>query len=401
MIEPNNSIPFNKPFIVGKELHYISQAVLRGRLAGNGYFSKKCEYWMQEAFKANRVLLTTSGTAALEMAAILANLEDGDEVILPSYTFVSTANAFLRCGANLKFVDIRPDTLNMDETLLEDLITKRTKVIVPVHYAGVACEMKTIMDIASRHGILVVEDAAQAVHARYKDDFLGTIGDLGAYSFHETKNFICGEGGALVINNKIFLERAEIIHEKGTNRSKFFRGEVSKYTWVDEGSSFLPSEIISAFLYAQLEEADKITSKREAIYRYYYKALKPLSQKGYIQLPHCPEGSKHNGHMFYIILEKSKHDRDHFISHMNRSGIHAVFHYVPLHTSPMGRTFWNTNQRLKVTEDISQRLIRLPCYYELTRDDQDKVIEKINSYFSNSWQRSLHREASLSGAESC
>ena len=374
-------IPFNKPFIVGKELSYISQAVTDGHLAGDGYFTKCCNAWMEEHFEAKNVLLTTSCTAALEMAALLTEIQPGDEVIMPSYTFVSTANAFVLRGARIQFIDIRPDTLNMDENLIEAAITQKTKAIVPVHYAGVACEMGTIMDIADTYKLFVVEDAAQGVNATYNGKYLGTIGHLGTYSFHETKNFISGEGGALIVNDDRFLERAEVIREKGTNRSRFFRGEIDKYTWVDMGSSYLPSEIIAAFLYAQLEESDKITRKRWHIFNYYMEHLEALQEQGLLQLPGCPENCTHNAHMFYIITRDS-HTRDKLLQFLKEKHVHAIFHYVPLHTAPMGRTLGYDDVELPVTEDLSARLIRLPCYFELSQEEQDRVISCIHSYFS-------------------
>jgi len=376
-------IPFNSPFIVGKELYYIAQAVQGGHLAGDGAFTKKCDEWMEQKFDAKKVLLTHSGTAALDMCAILCDIEPGDEVIMPSFTFVSTANAFALRGARIRFIDIRPDTLNMDETLIEAAVNEKTKGIVPVHYAGVSCEMDTIMGIARQRNLLVIEDAAQGVNATYKGRYLGTIGHLGAYSFHETKNFISGEGGALVINDDQFIERAEIIREKGTNRSKFFRGEVDKYTWVDIGSSFLPSEIVSAFLYAQLEEADTITRKRNEIFRYYSERLEPLCRRGLCHMPACPEECRHNAHLFYLLVETAPDDRDRLIAHLKKKDIHAVFHYVPLHTSPMGKKMGYNEGELPVTEDMSRRLVRLPCYYELTRLDQDRVIDAISEFFGS------------------
>lgn len=383
MIQKNADrfIPFNSPFIVGKELYYIAQAVQGGHLAGDGAFTKRCNEWMERKFGAHRVLLTHSGTAALDMSAILCDVKPGDEVIMPSFTFVSTANAFALRGARIRFVDIRPDTLNMDENLIEAAISEHTKAIVPVHYAGVSCEMDVIMEIADRYNLLVVEDAAQGVNATYKGRYLGTIGHLGAYSFHETKNFISGEGGALVVNDARFIERAEIIREKGTNRSKFFRGEVDKYTWVDIGSSFLPSEIVAAFLYAQLEEADTITRKRNEIFGYYAEQLEPLCRRGLFRMPSCPEECRHNAHLFYLLTETGPGDRDRLIAYLKKKNIHAVFHYVPLHTSPMGQRMGYGEGDLPVTEDMSERLVRLPCYYELTREDQDRVIDAICEFF--------------------
>ena len=378
-----SSIPFNRPFIVGKELFYISQAVLEGNLAGDGRFTKNCNEWMERKFRAKKVLLTNSCTAALEIAAILCNIKPGDEVITPSFTFVSTVNAFVLRGAHIKFVDIRPDTLNMDENLVEAAISERTKAIVPVHYAGVACEMDTIMEIAQRHNLLVVEDSAQGVNSTYKGNYLGTIGHLGAYSFHETKNFISGEGGALVVNDESFIEDAEIIREKGTNRKKFFRGEVDKYTWVDIGSSYLPSEIIAAFLYAQLEEAETITKKREAIYAYYTDKLLPLQDRGFVRLPSNPSECRHNAHLFYMLIYSALEDRDRLITHLKNKNINAVFHYVPLHSSPMGTKMGYKQGDLPITEELSARLIRLPCYFELTKEDQDRVINEIYMFFGH------------------
>ncbi len=372
-------IPFNKPFIVGKELYYISQAVFEGHLAGDGSFTKKCHAWLEERFGAKKVLLTHSCTAALEMAAILSEIEPGDEVIMPSFTFVSTANAFALRGARIRFVDIREDTLNIDETLIEDAMTPRTRVVVPVHYAGVAAEMDTILDIADRHDVIVVEDAAQGVNATYKGRYLGTIGHFGAYSFHETKNFISGEGGALLVNDERFEERAEVIREKGTNRAKFFRGQVDKYTWVDLGSSYLPSEIVAAFLYAQLEEAETITSVRWGVFRRYQELLEPLIEAGKIRVPTCPFECVHNAHLFCMILP-TQELRDGLIDHLRSKEILAVFHYVPLHSSPMGRQVGYSKDDLRVTDDLSARLVRLPCYFGLTPENQERIADEINSY---------------------
>lgn len=377
----NTTIPFNRPFIVGKELYYMAQAVQKGHLAGDGEFTKKCNAWMEEKFGARKVLLTHSCTAALEMAALLADVGPGDEVIMPSYTFVSTANAFALRRASVRFVDIRPDTLNMDEAKIEQAITPRTKAIVPVHYAGVACQMDVIMAIAEKYNLLVIEDAAQGVNATFNGRYLGTIGHLGCYSFHETKNFISGEGGALVINDPRFVERAEIIREKGTNRSKYFRGEVDKYTWVDIGSSYLPSELIAAFLYAQLEHSDEITRQRHAIYARYAAGLQPLADAGHLRLPNPPEGCKHNAHMYYIIVN-SEEIRSRLLAHLKSNLIHAVFHYVPLHSSPMGCKCGCQAGDLGVTEDLSERLIRLPCYYELTESEQSRVTACVRQFFS-------------------
>jgi dTDP-4-amino-4,6-dideoxygalactose transaminase len=384
-------IQFNRPFIVGKELYYIAQAVQGGHLAGDGVFAKRCQAWMEEHFRAKKVLLTHSCTAALEMAAILAEIQPGDEVILPSYTFVSTANAFALRGASLRFVDIREDTLNLNECLVEAAITERTKAVVPVHYASVGCEMDAIMSVAAKHSLLVIEDAAQGVNAAYRGRYLGTIGHLGCYSFHETKNYISGEGGALVINDERFLERAEIIREKGTDRSKFHRGQVDKYTWVDIGSSYLPSEIIAAFLYAQLEEADTINNKRRYIWRTYYDSLLPLQEEGLLRLPFVPSNCSQNGHMFYVILPTAEM-RERLIAFLRDEGIQSVFHYIPLHSSPMGMRFAVGKQRLTVTEEMASRIVRLPCYFELTSEDQNKIIGFVTSFLRANRQPSMIRK---------
>ena len=373
-------ISFNKPFIVGKELYYIAQAVQCGHLSGDGVFTKKCNAWLEQKTGAKKALLTHSCTAALEMAALLCDIQPGDEFIVPSYTFVSTVNAFVLRGGVPVFVDIRPDTMNLDETKIEGAITPRTKAIVPVHYAGVACEMDAIMDIAKRHDLLVVEDAAQGVDSTYKGKALGTIGNLGCYSFHETKNFISGEGGALVINDERFLERAEIIREKGTNRSQFFRGMVDKYTWVDIGSSYLPSEVVAAFLYAQLEEAHKITEKRLQLWEEYYRLLTPLEKRGLLRLPIIPAECRHNAHMFYILV-KDLATRTGLIDFMKSRDIHPVFHYVPLHNAPKGIEVTGKTVRLPLTEEYSERLLRLPMYYELSFEDVARVVETIEAFF--------------------
>lgn len=373
-------IPFNRPFIVGKELYYIAQAVLNGHIAGDGAFTKKCHEFLEDKFQTPKALLTHSCTAALEMAALLCDLQPGDEVILPSFTFVSTANAFYMRGARLVFVDIRPDTLNIDENLIERAISPRTKVIVPVHYAGVGCEMDTIMDIARRYGLLVVEDAAQGVGSLYKERSLGTIGDLGTYSFHETKNCICGEGGALLVNKDRFIERAEIIREKGTNRSKFFRGEVDKYTWVDVGSSYLPSDIVAAFLYAQLENIEEINARRSVIFDYYRSGLAHLAERGVLHLPYVPHDCLCNNHLFYILL-RDEATRDALMTNLRQQNIGAVFHYLPLHLSPVGRGLGYRDKMLPVTESICGRLLRLPLYFGITNEEQDIVINKIDSFF--------------------
>lgn len=376
----SSKIPFNKPFIVGKELYYIAQAVQQGHLAGDGAFTKKCNAWLEKHFGVRKALLTHSCTAALEMAAILCDIQPGDEFIVPSFTFVTTVNAFVLRGGVPVFVDIRPDTLNLDEKLIEAAITPKTKVIVPVHYAGVGCDMDSIMDIAQRHNLLVVEDAAQGVCATYKNRYLGSIGHLGCFSFHETKNFISGEGGALLINDQRFCERAEIIREKGTNRSQFFRGMVDKYTWVDLGSSYLPSELVAAFLYAQLEESDKITEKRLAIWNEYHALLEPLEQNGFLRRPvSTTETAGHNAHMYHILLQDLD-TRTRLIQHLKGQNITAVFHYIPLHTAPMAKNTTTKQYTLPITDDISDRLLRLPCYYELTSQEIQRVASSIREF---------------------
>ncbi len=375
------TIPFNQPSVVGRELFYISQAVHKKHLAGDGHFTRRCTDWMEHHFHAQKILLTTSCTAALEIAAILANIQMGDEVILPSFTFAATANAFMRRGATLKFIDIRPDTLNMDERLIEKSITERTKAIVPVHYGGTACAMDTIMSIADKFNLLVIEDAAQGINAHFNGKALGTMGHLGAYSFHETKNISSGEGGALLINDPAFLERAEIVRDQGTTRAKFFRGELEEYNWVDEGSSAIPSEITAAFLYGQLEQTAAITRKRLQIFNYYLKQLAPLQEKNLLTLPTCPQTSTHNGHLFYI-LTCDNDQRNNLLQHLQANNIQATFHYIPLHNSPKGKSMTNSVNNLPVTEDISARLIRLPLYYELGKDSQDRVLTEIFSYFA-------------------
>jgi len=372
-------IPFNQPFIAGKELEYFAQAVRGGHISGNGKFTKLCQEWMQNRYGLRKVLLTHSCTAALEMAALLLDIVPGDEVILPSFTFVSTANAFVLRGAKLRFVDIREDTLNIDETLIAEAINERTKAIVVVHYAGVACEMDAILKVASKHSIPVVEDAAQAVHASYKGKALGSFGDLGCYSFHETKNFISGEGGALAINREKFVERAEIIWEKGTNRAQFFKGQTDKYTWVDIGSSYLPSDLIAAFLYAQLEHADQIHRKRRAIHQLYMEQLAGFVEQGFLRLPVVPEGVEHNGHLFYIQLP-SPQQRDAMLAHLNQSGVNATFHYIPLHSSPMGLKHSAARTDLPVTTQKSVCLIRLPCYYTMMESDVCTVVKTIKNF---------------------
>ena len=368
-----SSIPFNKPYMTGRELWYIAQAHTNGHLSGNGMFTKKCHAWLEARTGTLKALLTHSCTAALEMAAILTDIQPGDEVIMPSYTFVSTANAFVLRGGVPVFVDIRPDTLNIDETLIEAAITPRTKAIVPVHYAGVACEMDTIMDIARRHDLLVIEDAAQGVMSTYKGKPLGSIGHMGAYSFHETKNITSGEGGALLINDERFAERAEILREKGTNRGQFFRGQVDKYTWVDIGSSYLPGEVIAAFLWAQMEDAQSITKKRMDIWQQYHEDLVPLESSGKLRRPIIPEDCQHNAHMYYILLE-SLENRTEVIAQMKKQCVNAVFHYVPLHSSPAGLKYGRVNGKMTHTDDLADRLLRLPLWVDLTEERQDKVL---------------------------
>lgn len=369
------TIPFNKPFVAGKELHYIAQAVTLGNLGGDGHFTKQCAQLMERRFGIKKVLMTPSCTAALEMAAQLCDVGPGDEVILPSYTFVSTAAAFVRLGAKPVFVDIRPDTLNLDEALIEEAITDRTRAICVVHYAGVSCEMDRIMTIARQYNLKVVEDAAQGVNSWYSGRALGSIGDLGCYSFHETKNYICGEGGALCVNNPEMIRRAEIIRDKGTNRQRFFRGEVDKYTWVDVGSSYVPSEICSAFLYAQLEEMDRISERRRELYQNYRRILKPLEARGLLRLPVIPEDCESNFHLFYVLMPTAE-QRDELLNEMKDHNVRAVFHYVPLHNSPKGQELAG-NLTLRVTEDLSSRLIRLPFYHDLQTEDQQVVIDLI------------------------
>ncbi len=373
-------IPFNKPFIAGHEMRYMAESVQGGHTSGDGPFMKRCEEFLARRTGAHRVLLTTSCTSALEMAGLLCKLKPGDEVIMPSFTFVSTANAVLLRGALPVFVDIRPDTKNIDETLVEAAITERTRAIMPVHYAGVACEMDVIMDIAARHELMVIEDAAQALGSQYRGRELGTIGDFGAFSFHETKNVICGEGGALVLGGNEHLERAEVLREKGTNRAQFFRGQVDKYTWVDVGSSFISSDLLAAYLYGQLEEIDRINDKRKQIYENYSLQLTNLAEAGHITLPVIPDHCQTNYHMFPILLPDTD-TRTALIRHLGSHSILAVFHYVPLHTSPMGRKLGYTVGQFPVTEDISDRLLRLPFYFELTEEDQQTVTGTISNFF--------------------
>lgn len=370
-------IPFNKPYMTGKELWYIAQAHTKGHLAGDGYFTKLCSSWLEARTGSAKALLTHSCTAALEMAAILADLKPGDEVIMPSYTFVSTANAFVLRGAVPVFVDIRPDTLNIDETLIEAAITEKTRAIVPVHYAGVGCEMDVIMDIARRHNLLVIEDAAQAVMASYKGRALGSIGHIGALSFHETKNIISGEGGALLVNDSELAERAEIIREKGTNRSQFFRGHVDKYTWVDLGSSYLPSELVAAFLWAQMEEADSITQRRLALWDTYHQRLAAAEAAGWCRRPIIPAACCHNAHMYYLLLGDLE-ARAEFIARLKAKDIHTVFHYVPLHSAPAGRRLGRSHGVLSNTDRVSDSLVRLPLWIGL-EEAQTEVVRCISN----------------------
>lgn len=367
-------IPFNSPAVLGTEINYAREAIeTQKKLSGNGHFSKKCQSWFESSLKTRKALLTPSCTAALEMAALLINIQSGDEVIMPSYTFVSTANAFVLRGAKIVFVDIRPDTMNIDETKIESAITNKTKAIVPVHYAGVACEMDTIMQLANKYNLYVIEDAAQGVMASYKGKALGTIGHFGCYSFHETKNYTSGgEGGALLVNDERFVQRAEIIHEKGTNRSQFLRGEIDKYTWHDVGSSFLPGELQAAYLYAQLESAELINERRLAIWNQYHQALAHL--EGIISRPNVPEQCAHNAHMYYIKL-KSENGRAQFIKLMKSKGIQAQFHYVPLHCSPAGMQYGRFSGEEYFTTIESEKLVRLPLWFNLSQFEVDQIIQ--------------------------
>lgn len=373
-------INFNVPPCTGREMDYIAEAIAAHKICGDGPFTRKCNAWMEERFHAHKAMLTTSGSTALDMASLLCDLQPGDEVILPSFTFSSTANSFAIYGAKLVFVDIRPDTMNIDETKIEAAVTDKTRVIVAMHYAGVACEMDAIMDIARRHGLLVVEDAAQAVMSTYKGRALGTIGDLGCYSFHETKNYSMGEGGAVVINNPAYVERAEILREKGTNRSKFFRGQVDKYTWVDIGDSFLPSELNAAYLWAQLEMADEINSDRLHSWQVYHEAFRDLAAKGLVTLPTVPAGCVHNAHMYYLKC-RDLEERTALISFLKSRDILAVFHYVPLHSAPAGLKYGRFAGEDVYTTAESDKLVRLPMYYKLTAEDQAKVIAAVRDFY--------------------
>ena len=375
-------IPFNAPPIVGSEVEYMQSAMASGKLCGDGGFTRRCQQWMEQHFGSKKVLLTPSCTASLEMAALLIDLQPGDEVIMPSYTFVSTANAFVLRGATIVFVDVRPDTLNIDETLIEAAITPKTRAIVPVHYAGVACEMDSIMALAAKHKLYVIEDAAQGVMSQYKGRALGTIGHIGCFSFHETKNYTAGgEGGATLINEAQLVERAEIIREKGTNRSQFFRGQVDKYTWRDIGSSYLMADLQAAYLWAQLEAAEQINQQRLRLWQRYYDALQPLAAAGRIELPVVPEHCQHNAHMFYIKLRDSN-DRQALINWMKEAEILTVFHYIPLHSSPAGERFGRFHGEDVFTTAESERLLRLPLFYNLSDNNQRTVISSLLSFFA-------------------
>lgn len=375
-------IHFNVPPFVGNEYAYMKEAVENHKICGDGPFTQKCNTWFEDCFHAQKVLLTTSGTSALEMAALMCGIHPGDEVILPSYTFPSTATAFVLAGAKLVFVDIRPDTMNIDERKIEQAITDKTKVICVVHYAGIACNMDEIMDIAQKYNLMVVEDAAQGVMSTYHGRALGTIGDFGCYSFHETKNYSMGEGGAIVINNKEYNEKAEIIREKGTNRAQFFRGQIAKYNWVDYGSSYLPSDLNAAFLWGQLQKADEINNNRLASWRRYYDAFERLDALGIIELPIVPDGCVHNAHMFYIKCKNLKIRTD-YIKYMKEQDVLCVFHYVPLHSAPAGIKFGAFRGEDEFTTKESDRLVRLPLYYNLKENDQNFVIEKTLEFFAN------------------
>jgi len=371
-----NPIPFNRPYMTGDEIKYIQNAKQRNMLAGDGWFTKQSHHWLESKVGANKALLTHSCTAALEMAALLIDIKPGDEIIMPSYTFVSTANAFVLRGGVPVFVDIRSDTLNIDEKMIQAAITDRTRAIVPVHYAGVSCEMDTIMDIAQRHSLKVIEDAAQGIMASYKGVALGGIGDLGAFSFHETKNVISGEGGALLVNRLEYVNQAEIIREKGTDRSRFFRGEVDRYTWQSVGSSFLPGELIAAFLWGQLEQARSITEQRLQIWQQYNHLTESLETDGYLRRPFIPIDCEHNGHIFYVLLEGDI-DRTHVLEEMSCKGVYALPHYVPLHSSPAGLQFGQVHGELKNTEQLSERIIRLPIWIGMSESDQERVVDTL------------------------
>lgn len=373
-------INFNVPPYIGKEIDYIKEAIIKQKICGDGIFTQKCNQWIEENTKTRKALLTTSCTHALELAALLLDIKSGDEIIMPAFTFVSTADAFVMRGAKIVFVDIRPDTMNIDETKIEEAITDRTRAIVPVHYAGVACEMDEIMRIAKKYNLYVVEDAAQGIQATYKEKALGTIGDMGCYSFHETKNVSMGEGGALLINQEKYSEEAEIIREKGTNRSKFFRGQIDKYTWVEKGSSYLPSELNAAYLWAQLENVHIITQWRMERWNQYYNILKPLEEREYLQLPYIPDKCEHNAHMFYIKT-KDLAVRSDLIQYLKENGIMAVFHYIPLHTAPAGLKYGMFSGEDRYTTRESERLLRLPMYYGLQEEQVEHICECVLKFF--------------------
>lgn len=375
-----DTIPFNKPYVTGKELEYISEAIANRNLSADGIYTQRCSALLEKKYDIRRAYLTPSCTSALEMAAMLCDLQPGDEIIMPSFTFTSTANAVVLRGAKPVFVDIREDTLNIDESLIEAAVTPATRAVFPVHYAGVGCEMDPIMDLARSRGLHVIEDAAQGVDAWYRGQALGTIGHLGAYSFHVTKNFIAGEGGAICVNSPEYLERLEILREKGTNRSKFIRGEVDKYTWVDTGSSFLPAELTSAFLLAQLEAIDQITERRRDAYAYYKKILGPIEEAELITLPVIPEHCKSNYHLFHVLL-RDQAARDSLQAFLKSRRIQSTFHYIPLHSSPMGQQFGGQEGQLSVTESAARRLLRLPFYTEITESEQERVAQAITSFF--------------------
>lgn len=375
-------INFNEPIYVEKGIDYIKDAIDKKKICGDGEYTQKCNAWMEERTGSPKVLLTTSCTHATEMTAILARIQEGDEVIMPSYTFVSTADAFVLRGARVVFVDIRPETMNMDERLVEAAITDKTKAIVPVHYAGVSCEMDTILEIAQKHNLYVIEDAAQGIMAEYKGRALGTMGDYGCFSFHETKNYSMGEGGALLIRDREHIEDAEIVREKGTNRSKFFRGQIDKYTWVEAGSSYLPSELNAAYLYAQLEQADEINERRLAIWNQYREGLEGLEEQGIIDLPHIPKDCKHNAHMFYIKA-KDLGERTRLIAYLKEKGIQAVFHYIPLHTAPAGKKYGRFHGEDKYTTRESERIMRLPMYYSLKEEEVAYIIDEVKNFYKN------------------
>jgi len=374
------NIPFNKPSLIGNELKYIKEALARGKISGDGFFTKKCQAFIEKKFGVKKALLTTSCTHALELAAILLDLKPGDEIILPSFTFTSTANAFVLRGAIPIFVDIRNDTLNIDENKIEEKITKKTKAIVIVHYAGIACQMDKIMQIAKKHNLYLIEDAAQAIGAKYKNKYLGTIGTIGAYSFHETKNIYCGEGGVILLNDDTYIERAEIIREKGTNRSKFLRGKINKYHWVDIGSSYVMSDQLAAFLYGQLEKTRSINLIRKKLYDTYFNNLLELKNKEYLQLPFIPSYATPNYHTFYIILNSSE-TREHLRMYLIKKGILAISHYIPLHISPMGKKYGYKKGDLPFTENLSEKILRFPLYYSLQKMEQTYILNSIHKFF--------------------